>query len=274
MSAKIDIRRDVTRVKAVHRRRVERLGDSEPLPPCDVASLDPVVRARALQGFSQLFETEYESVVIAGFMTSALARIGAPLDLVGAFGKIVEDEIRHADLVAQVLDGLGGKAQILAQPLPPAPETISGTRAIEEVLAGMASFFCVGEELSSHIFKASLEVAREPRMRAMTSEIFTDEATHGAFGFEAAKELVRLIDEKAKGRVALRVGEAVKAFEQRLGGPLSLADKKPLPDVDRGLARLGLLPKEALLGIFYERIESHVLPRLEDAGLPIGLRVQ
>lgn len=266
------VRRNETRLKAVHRRRVERAGDAEPMPPFDPASLTQTVKTRAIQGFSQLFETEYESVVIAGFMTAALARIGAPLDLVGAFGKVVEDEIRHADLVAEVLEGLGAPANIPELPLPPKPETIVGAQAIEEVLAGLASFFCVGEELSGHIFKGALEVASEPRMRHLTSEIFIDEATHGAFGFEAAKELVRLVDAKAKARVAARIEQAIKAFEQRLGGPLQNAT--PLDETDRALARLGLLPKEALLGIFYERLESHVLPRLEDAGLPITLRAR
>jgi hypothetical protein len=270
--SRIDLRRDSTRLKTVHRRRVERQGDAPQMPDFDPATLDPETRRRAVQGFSQLFETEYESVVIAGFMTSALARIGAPLDLIGAFGKVVEDEIRHSDLVAQLLEGFGDRPSIPAQPLPPKPETISGPAAIEEVLAGMSSFFCVGEELSSHIFKGALEVAAEPRMRHVTSEIFSDEATHGAFGFEAAKELVRLIDDAARARVAARVVQAVRAFEQRLGGPLN--EPEPLTDVDRALARLGLLPKPALLGIFYERMQSHVLPRLEDAGLPIDLRVR
>jgi hypothetical protein len=268
------LRRDTTRLKAVHRRRVERNGDTQPLPPFEPDTLTPIVRTRAVQGFSQLFETEYESVVIAGFMTSALARIGAPLDLVGAFGKVVEDEIRHADLVAQVIEGFGVAPNVPLQPLPPKPETIVGAAAIEEVLAGLSSFFCIGVELSSHIFKAAIEVAAEPRMRMFASEIFADEATHGAFGFEAAKELVRLVDDKAKARVAARLVAAVRAFETRLGGPLTKADARPMDESDRALARLALLPKEALLAIFYERMETHVLPRLEDAGLPIDLRVK
>lgn len=244
------------------------------MPAFDPAPLSPSVRARAVQGFSQLFETEYESIVIAGFMTSALARIGAPLDLVGAFGKVVEDEIRHADLVAQVIEGFGAAPNVPVQALPPKPETVVGAAAVEEVLAGLACFFCIGEELSGHIFKASIEVAAEPRMRALATEIFADEATHGAFGFEAAKELVPLIDAKAKARVAARLVTAVRAFETRLGGPLTKADARPMDETDRGLARLALLPKEALLAIFYERMETHVLPRLEDAGIPIELRVK
>ena len=272
--SRLQILRDRTRLKGVHRRRVEREGEAELAPAFSPDGLSAQTRTLAVGGFSQLFDTEYESVVIASWMTAGLARIGAPLDLVGAFGKVTEDEIRHVDLVAQLLEGFAVVPSVAALPLPPPVATIVGPDAIEEVLSGLASFFCVGEELSSHIFKAAMELATEPRMRWAVSEIFRDEATHGAFGFETVRELVRLLDPMRKARVAQRVQAAIKAFEARLGGPLDANADRQISEVERALAGLGLLPRAALLGIFYEQLEASVLPRLEDAGLIVDIQVR
>src|SRR5690606_10481765 len=70
--------RDVTRLKVVHRQRVARQGDAEPAPPFHAAAHRPATLASAVTGWQRLLDTEYESVVIASWMTSALARLGAP----------------------------------------------------------------------------------------------------------------------------------------------------------------------------------------------------
>src|SRR5579883_3063788 len=98
---RLPIQRDATRLKVVHRQRVLRQGDADPAPPLS-ADLDEGLAQAARAGWQRLLETEYESVVIAGWMTAALARLGAPLDIVGAFGRVVEDEIRHVDVCAQM----------------------------------------------------------------------------------------------------------------------------------------------------------------------------
>lgn len=266
--------RDVTRLRTVHRQRVERYGEQAPRPAFDQSELSPRVRAFAAQGFSQLLETECESVVIAGWMSAALCRIGAPLDLVGAFGKVVEDEVRHVDLMCMMLEDLGVAPSLPAAPLPPAAEVRRGTAALEELLCGLMGFFCIGEELSGHIFKASLELAETPTAVWTVGEIFRDEATHGAFGFEAARALLGELDAAAKGRVAERLQREIAAFEKRLGGPLTGTPRNAFSADERALTRLGLLPPEALLSIFYERLGTHVLPRLADVGLPLALDVR
>lgn len=265
------LRRDVTRLRTVHRRRVEREGAADVAPPFDAKQLSQTVLQQARLGFGQLLATEYESVVIAGWMTAGLARIGAPLDLVGAFGKVVEDEVRHTDIMCQVMEQLHGTPEVNALPLPPKAETIAGAAAVEEVLGGLAAFFCVGEEISSHIFKAAMQLASEPLLLWATSEIFRDEATHGAFGFETARELLRGLPAPAKQRVGARVTDAITQLERRLGGPLR-EERAPTAD-ERALAALGLLPTPALLSIFYTELEASVLPRLADAGLPLQLGV-
>src|ERR1700744_142769 len=101
--SRFPVKRDETRLKVVHRQRVQRQGDAEPAPPLRRERYGAEAIGHAALGWQKLLETEYESVVIAGWMTAALARLGAPLDIIGAFGRVVEDEIRHVDLCAQLV---------------------------------------------------------------------------------------------------------------------------------------------------------------------------
>ena len=265
------LQREVSRLRAVHRQRVERHGDAPLAPPLTPGEVSPAVLPQAIHGFQQLLETEYESVVIAAWMSAALARLGAPLDLVGAFAKVVEDEVRHVDLVAQMLEALGAEPTLPQAPLPPRAELAAGREALVEVLSGLMGFFCVGEELSAHIFKAALGVAQHPRAKWLVGEIFRDEAMHGPFGFEAARILLAEVDEAGRQRLEQRVVDEITRLEQRLGGPLQGPPREDFSAEEKELAGLGLLPKEALLQIFYDRVERSVLPRLAEIGLPIHL---
>jgi hypothetical protein len=66
------LERDATRLKVVHRQRVMHYGDAEETPPFSPAEFSDGTVALAASGWQRLLDTEYESVVIAGWMTSAL----------------------------------------------------------------------------------------------------------------------------------------------------------------------------------------------------------
>jgi hypothetical protein len=272
------IERDRTRLKVVHRQRVLRQGDSEPAPGLDPAEVDPAVLERALAGWQRLVETEYESVVIAGWMTAGLARLGAPLDVIGAFGRVVEDEIRHVDICAQMVECLGGHPSVARAETPPFPVGVPPGAAAEEVeaelLGGLVGFFCVFEHLSAHVFRESLEAAETAQARWALSEIHRDEAFHGAFGFETAKVFVPSWSEPRRRRLGERVAADVLRFEQRLGGPLPPGAKKAPAKETRALERIGLLGAEALLSIFYAAVKKELLPRLEELQIPVQLAIR
>jgi hypothetical protein len=269
------LQRAATRLKVVHRQRVNRGGDAEPEPAFVAAAVAPEILGAAAGGWQRLVETEYESIVIAGWMTSALARLGAPLDLVGAFGRVVEDEIRHVDLCAEMVETLGGRPVVPRGALPPFPAAqlvgpgaspAAAAEAEFEILAGVVGFFCVFEQLSGLIFREAVEVAEEPRAKWALAEIFRDEAFHGAFGFEAAAWFVPRWDEARRVRLAERAVADIGRFEARLrggggGDPGSLA----------ALERVGMLSTARLLGTFTEGVHEELLPRLRAIGIPIEL---
>ena len=251
------------------RQRVQRNGDAEPMPEFVAGEVAPEALGPAASGWQNLIGTEYESVVIAGWMTAALARLGAPLDLVGAFGRVVEDEIRHVDLCAQMVETFGGVPVVPVAAPPPFPSDLATGPAAEfEILSGLVGFFCVFEHLSGLIFRAAIDVAEVPRARWALSEIFRDEAFHGAFGFEAARHYVPTWSDEDRARLSERVVADIRRFGERLGiGKPAPADPRIVE-----LQRLGLLSTPLLEGIYATGVEQDLIPRLRELGLEIDVR--
>jgi hypothetical protein len=275
--SRFPIQRDVTRLKVVHRQRVLRQGDSDPAPAFEVGALPHGLLEPARTGWQRLVETEYESVVIAGWMTAGLARLGAPLDIIGAFGRIVEDEIRHVDICAQMVERLGATPTIPRAAAPPFPiGTPEASDEVEfELLAGLVGFFCVFEHLSAHVFREALSNAQVDLAKWAVGEIHRDEAFHGAFGFETAKIFVPKWKPAMKKRLGERIVADVQRFEAKLGGPLSeQAASAPPSQLEEQLATMGLLSPPHLLAVFYEAVRSELLPRLDELGVPIDLSVK
>jgi hypothetical protein len=258
----------------VHRQRVARQGDAEPAPSFAPAAHRPGTVEAAARGWQSLLDTEYESVVIASWMTAALARLGAPLDLLGAFGRIVEDEIRHVDLCAQLVERMGGSPTIVRGELPPLPSALERGAAGElEAVGGLVGFFCVFEFLSGLVFHQALDTATVELPRWAIGEIYRDEAFHGAFGFDAARHFVPGWSEAWRELLARRVEDDVRRFEARLGGPLS-GRPAPLDPELAALERMGLLSPTRLLATFYAGVEQQLGPRLVELGIPVELGVR
>lgn len=266
--------RDTTKLKAVHRKRVRRDGDAPAPPPFDPARYPEKIRRRAREGWQGLLDSEFESVVIAGWMTSALARMAAPLDVLGAFGRIVEDEVRHVDLCSEVIWALGGEPTIPAHPPPPYPGWEKDPGAEVEAVTGLMAFFCIGELCSNHLLRQAELLAIEPIAQWALGEIVRDEATHGPWGFETASLFVKSWDGPRKEQLAGRLLEEAQRLERRLGGPLPPGTAERAPTEEQlQLNALGLPDAPTLLGVFYQTVETQLLPRMRDLGIELPLAV-
>lgn len=274
---RLAVLRDTTKLKAVHRKRVLRDGDAKGPPAFDKREYPEAVLARARAGWQGLMDSEFESVVIAGWMTSALARMAAPLDVLGAFGRIVEDEVRHVDLCAEVLWALGGTPTIPAQAPPPYPGWGQDPDAEAEAINGLAAFFCVGELCSHFLLKQAQMVSSEPIANWALSEIVRDEAFHGPWGFETVRPFLAKWSPERKAALATRLVEEASRLERRLGGPLPPVapdheEEEPTEEMIQ-LASLGLPAPPMLLAVFYQAIETQLVPRMKDLGVELPLSV-
>jgi hypothetical protein len=269
-----DVVRDTTKLKAVHRKRVLRDGEAKGPPAFDRTRYPEKILVAARAGWQGLLDSEFESVVIAGWMTSALARMGAPLDILGAFGRIVEDEVRHVDLCAEVMWALGGKPTISELPPPPYPGWQDDPAAEDEALAGLASFFCVGELCSNFLLRQAEMLASEPIATWALGEIVRDEAFHGPWGYETIRPFLAGWAAPRKAKLVKRLLEECARLEKRLGGPLGpYTGEKPLTKAQEQLAALGLPGPAPLLAVYYQAIETQLLPRMKDIGIDLPLAV-
>jgi hypothetical protein len=130
----------------------------------------------------------------------------------------------------------------------------------------------VFEFLSGLVFHEALEAAELELAHWAIGEIYRDEAFHGAFGFEAARHFVPTWSEQWRERLARRVEEEVRRFEQRLGGPLPAAPG-PLATELAALESLGLLAPPRLLATFYAGVTTQLVPRLHEIGIPVVIGV-
>lgn len=272
---RLEIVRDTTKLKAVHRKRVLRDGTAPAPPKFDRGRYPEAVLVKARAGWQGLLDSEFESVVIAGWMTSALARMAAPLDVLGAFGRIVEDEVRHVDLCAEMVWALGGTPTIPEQPPPPYPGWDADPAAEAEAVTGLVAFFCIGELISDKLLRQAELLSAEPIAQWALNEIIRDEAFHGPWGFETARLFVPSWDTQRKERLVQRLLEEAKRLERRLGGPLpaSAASEEEPTEEQMMLNALGLPDAPALLSVFYQSVETQLLPRMRDLGVNLPLTV-
>lgn len=267
-----DVSRGGTRLHPVHITRVRRDGSAEDPPPLDPGAIEPALQKDVVAGWQSLLESEFESVVVAGWMTSALARVGAPLDVLGAFGRVVEDEVRHVDVVAEVLSMLGANPSVPRNATPPVMAWQDDGASDEQVISGLVSFFCVGELISAFEFRHALTLVKLPLARWALGEIHRDEAFHGAFGFETARLFVPHFSDAARARLVARVMDELQRFERRIGGPL-LGPPRDLTAREARMAELGLPPAPVMLAVFYATVEQQLVPRMAELGVHLPVRV-
>ena len=130
-------------------------------PPLDRASLPrSLVRLLALR-WQQLCEDERDSVIGATLAATDLARLGAPAAILGAAARVIEDEVRHVEVCARVLDRLG------AEPFQGSPAarraTLGSEAAIDARCArALVAGFAVSEPMSAACFALARRHAKEP----------------------------------------------------------------------------------------------------------------
>jgi hypothetical protein len=183
---------------------------------------------------------------------------------------VVEDEIRHVDVCAQVIERLGGAPTVAHGPLPPLPTELARDGAGElETISSVVGFFCVFELLSGLVFREALDACTDELPRWAIGEIYRDEAFHGAFGFEAARHFVPTWNDSWRDQLARRVEADVRRFEARVHGQGGASSGGT--DELAALERLGLLAPPRLLTVFYAGVQHELVPRLTELGIPVQI---
>lgn len=265
------------RLASMHRVQVHR----DPWPDFaafDVASYDVALRRAAAVQWAGRARAEHGSIHQFTQLAHALANTRAPLRVLGALARLITDEVRHAELCAEMAlacwpEGRTDGAKVFAWPAPsspwpapPAPtdEAASNAWAAEAI----AIACCLGETMSRPMLEAIAVVATDPVAEACARQILRDEHLHATFGWEALGWLVPQLDEPARAALHRRVASALAGFESTTACGIPLADVVGQEiAIERGAPNLGTLTDLQYAMIFYATLESEIVPRFAALGL-------
>jgi hypothetical protein len=221
--------------------------------------------AIAARAWTLRAEEEYRSASVFAEIVAAGLDTGAPVDVVGAIARIVDDEIAHATLCLDLASRFGAPAPVAS------PGRVRGrlaTFAPDRALQALSLLLfegAVGESVSVRLFRAGRRASREPCTRAALGAIMRDEARHATVSWLASAELYAALPAASREALAADLSRGFGAFERAAALP-ALQNLDAGRQVDPALRELGVLSYEDRVEAFYAGIERVALPRLSRLG--------
>ncbi|HET6584688.1 MAG TPA: hypothetical protein VFG69_14620, partial [Nannocystaceae bacterium] len=176
------------RLANMHRVQVHR----DPWP--DFASFDPhryepALRRSAAVQWAGRARAEHGSIHQFTQLAHALANARVPMSLHGALARLITDEVRHAELCAELAlalwpEGREREPAIFSWPRPSAPWRAPPAITDDEqplfawAAEAIAVACCLGETMSRPMLEAIAVVATEPVAEACARQILRDEHLH------------------------------------------------------------------------------------------------
>ena len=135
-------------------------------------------------------QAEYTSAALAGQVTVWLLEAGAPPDLIRDGLRVVDDELVHSELSAEVAAAAadGGFA-------PPVIDRSSlvlpgGDDPLTALLRPVVRFFCIGETVAVPLFRMLRQNCAVPVARRALDRVLRDEGRHRQFGWDVLDWLI------------------------------------------------------------------------------------
>ncbi len=265
------------RMGSMHRTQVHREG----WPAFSSFAVDqydePLRRAAAVQWAGRA-RAEHASVQQFTQLAHALTNVCAPLHWLGALARLITDEVRHAELCAQMAhacwpQGLALEPGVFAWPQPSLPwpepppatdETALWAWAAEAIVVAC----CIGETLSRPMLEAIAVVTTDPVAEACARQILRDEHLHATFGWEAMTAIVPRLGDRERVGVHRRIARALGGFQASTACGIEVADVAGQAiEIRREGPNLGTLTDQQYAMIFYATLEGEILPQLNALGL-------
>jgi hypothetical protein len=210
-------------------------------------------------------EQEHHSAAIFSDLQSFLIDVDIPLDVLSQINRIVGDELRHAELCAEIAGLMGATpphSRSLSRGALPSTSAERRARGLHIVLVEGA----IGETISASLFNAGRRVAEEPCTKTALTLIHQDEALHARSFWEMLTLLKSEFDETDRERLHRQAQRALGSLEQEQILP-SLQRLERGEFFDPTWSALGVLPPEQRAEAFYWAIEKRVIPQLNAVGL-------
>ena len=196
--------------------------------------------------------SEFAAVPAVSQVVLALVREGAPLDILGAYTAIADDEVRHALLSQALAQKFGGYVDEITEGLAYAPQGLAAPSDVPAHVWAMANG-CFSETVSLALIRARHASTKHPVVRAVLAETLKDEAVHVRVAWEVAEHLLPGLDADAKKDLR-GYGADLAEMLRRTFGTQGL-----LPALARSERRLRDRTAEAGLGALDAASENQVV---------------
>jgi hypothetical protein len=243
-------------------RRGRATPERQPGESVDLASYDGAALRAARRVWTRRMVTEHQSAAVFSALLPQLMEAGATLDVKTTLLRMAMDELRHGGLCGGVVEALGARAEVEID-LAPAPlPTHPGCTPLERVVRNVMFVGCLAETVAVAFTAEERERTREPMVRRVIQQISADESLHARFGWSFVKEAAPELDEAARERTERWLRTAFRYLERE---ELLEVPRCPVPPgelLEQGQS-LGVCENEATRALFYETVETAILPGLE-----------
>jgi hypothetical protein len=175
-----------------------------------------------------------------------------------------EEERTHGVLCGSVVEALGGEA------CAPAPAALvlpahTDVSPAEGALRNLLSVSCLSETVAVALIGAERLQMPEGELRELLTTIWSDEVGHARFGWRIVHEHVPGLPREARRRLSMYLSAAMASVEA-----YEVANLPAGADAPAEGAALGLCKGTDAQALFYETVETVIIPQLEALGLEAG----
>lgn len=238
------------------------------------------LREQAAVQWAGRAQAEYGSVHQFTQVAHALSEARVPLSILGALARLITDEVRHAELCAEMAEacapGISAERHpAFGFPTPRAPWARTPFDQGEPALLAWAAeailiACCLGETISRPMLEALAVVTTDPIPEGVSRQILRDEHLHATFGWETLAYLLPRLSEAGRAGLQERLRVALGGLEVSTACGFSPADVVGRELVlERGATNLGTLSDEQYAVIYYATMEGEILPKLQDLGFDV-----
>ena len=218
--------------------------------------------ARARAQWLYRMESEYQSVSSFAGLAAQMLAVRADVDLIGTTLRMAQDELRHAEICAEVVTALGGDPVAeVSEPI--IVQALHGDCSPEErVLRNVVFGCCLSETVNCARFVDALDEMTDPMLQEVTRQLLSDEAIHAQFGFHYLESWRGYLEEhpEVRASIAQYLRFAFAVLEADYRRPVS-------PPRDAETRALGLPDTAHTLEIFQTTVVAAVVPGLERFGI-------